>query len=412
MTDWQRKTIELHRKHQCGRPRMRKLLAAEGFKIADRTLGRFMQRNCLKGVIQTNEEIQTDFGQTTGRVTTNGSIKTLQQALDAAQVDLTAWEVDRHVVNFWGDKTQVKVWLKRLIAEPKQKALEALVSRLAGQAVTMPEPRRQAASDPHMLEISLYDHHFGKLAWAAETGTDYDLKIAESLFVGAVESLLQKTSGYQLDKILLPVGQDFFHINNPQGTTAKGTRQDTDSRLAKIFEVGQLSVIQAVERCRQIAPVEVIWVPGNHDPETSYYLVKVIEAYYRTTEGVTVDASPRSRKFRKYGTTLLGFTHSDKEKISSLPLNMAGSAPMEWATTTHHEWHVGHLHKKGELSFVAGDSFGPVQVRRLPSLCGTDAWHFENGYVNGSRAAEAYLWSFANGYTGHFSVSERELNAA
>lgn len=414
--DWQPRARELHVQHQCGRIKLGKKLRKEGHKVSDRTLGRWMQREGLRGDINqtgTADEIQTEYGQKVGNVTTrSGNIKTLDDALKAADVDLTAWDVDRYVVNSWGGEQvsyQVKVWLRRKVPDPQGEALEKIIARLSSPLIIPPKPRRNALCDPHLLEISLYDHHFGKLAWSRETGQDYDLKIAEHLFSAAVDNLLQKVSGYSIDKILLPLGQDFLHVNNPQGTTAHGTRQDTDSRLAKIFEVGMMAFIAAIEKARKVAPVEVIWVPGNHDTETSYYLAQVVKAYYRNCDDVTVDASPMTRKFKQYGTNLIGYTHGDKEKISNLPLIMAGSVPQLWANTTCRQWHIAHLHSKKETEFVACDSFGPVIVRRLPSLCGTDAWHFEQGYVNGQRAAEGHIWHHAYGYCGHFSANVREL---
>lgn len=113
----------------------------------------------------------------------------------------------------------------------------------------------------------------------------------------------------------------------------------------------------------------------------------------------------KSRKYVRYGTNLLGFTHGDEEKSTDLPLLMAGEMGEAWGYVTHREWHIGHFHKSKEMKFVSGDSHGPVIVRVLPSLSGTDAWHYRKGYVCGNRAAEAYLWSYKNGYTGHFSTN-------
>jgi hypothetical protein len=60
-----------------------------------------------------------------------------------------------------------------------------------------------------------------------------------------------------------------------------------------------------------------------------------------------------------------------------------------------------------ETRHVSADTFGSVRVRVLPSLSGTDAWHYRKGYVGSMRAAEAYLWSYDDGYAGHFSASAR-----
>jgi len=84
---------------------------------------------------------------------------------------------------------------------------------------------------------------------------------------------------------------------------------------------------------------------------------------------------------------------------------MASEAPDAWAKSKHREIHVGHFHKRKQTQYLAGDTFGGVTVRVLPSLSGTDAWHFSKGYVKGLRAAEAYLWSKRGGYTGHLSAN-------
>jgi hypothetical protein len=147
----------------------------------------------------------------------------------------------------------------------------------------------------------------------------------------------------------------------------------------------------------------VIVVPGNHDRNNALKLGLVLKAHYRMAENVTVNCGPDLRKYVRYGVNLLGFTHGNEEKHSDLPLTMAQEKPTEWATALHKEWHLGHLHKRKETKYTAGDTHQGVVVRILPSLSGTDAWHHMKGYVKGQRAAEAYLWSFDNGYAAHFS---------
>ncbi len=105
----------------------------------------------------------------------------------------------------------------------------------------------------------------------------------------------------------------------------------------------------------------------------------------------------------------MGFTHGSDEKHADLPTIMAGEVPRHWADTTHREWHLGHLHKRKETRFNAGDTYGAVTVRVLPSMTGTDAWHYQKGYVKGCRAAEAYLWSYTEGYKAHFSNNVKTL---
>ena len=286
---------------------------------------------------------------------------------------------------------------------------EALADLIDTKVKPYNTPRKRYSESEHLLIPSLYDHHFGKLAWAPETGVDYDIKIAENLFTEAIANMLSKAAVFGIDRIVLPIGHDFLHIDNIEGTTAAGTPQDVDSRLVKIINTASRAVTTAVSQCLQVAPVDIVWVPGNHDPQTSYYLCKILEAYYRTTDDVTVDVSPMVRKFITYGVSLIGMTHGSEEKIADLPLIMASSEPEAWAAAEHREWHIGHVHKKKEMRTVTADSFGPVLVRVLPSLCGTDAWHYKKGYVAGNRAAEAYLYHKEHGYAGHISANISEI---
>ena len=52
------------------------------------------------------------------------------------------------------------------------------------------------------------------------------------------------------------------------------------------------------------------------------------------------------------------------------------------------------------------DTYGGVTVSVLPSLSGTDSWHYKKGYVKNNRAAEAYLWHHDDGYAGHGHVRD------
>lgn len=359
-------------------------------------------------------------------------IQTLDDALAAAKVDLETWEVERYIINKWevGAKIpnpdnnierleisplwQVKVWLRRKVPSLHERIFNGLTDRLAAIEHLPPRKRYTRVRDPHLLEVSLFDPHFGKLAWHAETGEDYDIHIAERIYENAVNDLLAKARGFAVEKILFVFGQDFFTINNAEFTTVHGTSQDTDGRLAKIFETGALAVIHAIDRCLCTAPVDILWIPGNHDRETSWFLAKYLSAWYRSNNAVAVDAESRARKYCRYGVNLIGFTHGDEEPHRDLPTIMAAECRDIWGDVWQCEWHIGHLHKRKETRYLAGDTFGGIGVRILPSLSGIDSWHYRKGYVQETRSAEAYLWSYDRGYTGHLAsvVKKEEYSGA
>jgi len=350
----------------------------------------------------------------------NVRIVSLEDLLATAQVDLNVWEVDRHVVNKWevgargeGGSIeveplyQVKIWLKRKVKVPAVEGFRQLVQEITPATACVPQVLY--AGDRFSLEISLLDHHFGKLAWGPETGDYYDLKIAEQLYRHAIAACLNRAKGYNLSEIVLPIGSDFFQIDNQSNTTSSGTPQDVDGRLPKIFKTGFRAVMNAVDVCAKAAPVQILWVPGNHDETTSYFLCEALAARYIDTPHIEVDVSPKRRKYRMFGNTLVGYTHGHAEKHADLPLIMANEEPGLWALSTYREMHVGHWHKKKETKYTAGDSIGGVSVHVLPSLCGTDKWHYQQGFISADKACEAFLYHETFGKSAQFQISINEL---
>ena len=241
-----------------------------------------------------------------------------------------------------------------------------------------------------MLELPIMDLHLGKLAWGAETGEDYDMKIAEQLYRKTVQDILGKLLHYRvaIEKVVFPVGQDYFHIDNPQNATTAGTIVDMDTRWEKMFGVGVDLLVWTVEQLRQIAPVEIMYVPGNHDRTLSYCAVYALHAWYRDCESVTVDLSPAARKYIHYGVNLIGFSHGKEGKrIQHL---MQQEQPEAWGATRFREWHLGDLHHEEAMEV------GGVKIRRISSLTAADAWHVEKGF-RAVRMAQAFVWDREHG---------------
>ncbi len=362
-----------------------------------------------------------------GTIVTSRSktVKTVKELLKVAEVDLDIWEVERFIENKWDmvakitsrsrddyleatELWQVKVWFRRRVPKTIAEAAEGIMARMRKHSPKYPKPPKLVKSkDPHLCEISIWDHHFGKLAWARETGEDYDLKIAERIYQQAGDELLKRSSSFHIEKFVMAIGQDFFHVDGWQNTTTSGTPQDVDGRLAKIFETGQMALVRLIDLMMQRAPVHIFYLPGNHDYYTSWYLTKTLEAWYRTSDRVTVDTSECPRKHVHYGCNLIGYSHGSDEKHQSLPMIMATQWPEAWAKSTNREWHVGHLHRAKETKFTTVDNVDQVAVRVLPSATGTDLWHFKKGYVGGMRAAQAYFYSPTQGYVAHFNANVR-----
>jgi len=290
---------------------------------------------------------------------------------------------------------QFSVEWRRRKPTPLLTALERLVDRLKEKK--RPVIKCQPRESDYMVEVALYDLHVGLLSWRPETGENYDVAIARRIMADAISQTVLRTKPLKPEYYLLPIGNDFFHINNPEGLTPRNAnRLDVDTRLAHIFEEGGIILREAIDALVEVAPVKIIWIPGNHDPQTSYYLLHVLAAAYENDERVEVDVSPKPRKIHIFGINMIGFMHgcdiaTSKEK--ALPGILADEAGDDWASGQYREIHRGHTHKKAELWFAGVDTHGGVVVRTIPSLVGTDYWHVQKGFVKTSKTAQFFVWN-------------------
>jgi len=255
---------------------------------------------------------------------------------------------------------------------------------------------------PCMYEIAIADHHFAKLAWDMETGESYDIKIAKSYYINAVRDLLARASHLNINKILMPIGNDLFNFDGIRNETTAGTPQDSDSRWTKVFRVVSETLVEVIDICREVADVDVIVVPGNHDRASCFYLGEFLSAWYRLDKNVNVNNDPTLRKYYAYGKTLIGLSHGNEEKHANLPLLMAREAKEAWGQCEFYEYQIGHWHRKKMTEYVSGDTYNGVQVRVLPSLTGTDAWHYSKGFVKGIKSAVGIVYDKNEGCIAEF----------
>lgn len=241
--------------------------------------------------------------------------------------------------------------------------------------------------DPVLYEISLPDIHYGKL----HSNTLVEI---EGQFMGVLTDLVDKAVGLNIEKILLPIGNDGMNSEGMRQSTTKGTPQHDSDGWKETFRGYWNLMVMAIDMLKEIAPVSVVVVSGNHDYERMYYAGDVIAGWYRNDESVEVDNSEESRKYFEYGKNMLMFTHGDNEKPQDMPLIMATEQPEMFARTEFRETHCGHFHKE-QVNEYRG-----VKVRFLPSICPNDEWHKRMGY-DSKRAAQAFIWSKSKGLEGY-----------
>ena len=358
-------------------------------------------------------------------------VRTLDQLLAACQVDREEWNVKDFLINKWDvtswkqgfaetiQNWQVKTRLERDIKFIKERIVGELFQEMTKNYIppvlsTEIKEKIDCGEDNNLLEISIFDLHIGKLAWGGETFENYDVKIARQRFMTAIKKLLKNASGFNYNRILFPVGNDFFNCDTILNTTTKGTPQDEDLRWQKTFDVGIRLLIDAINLLKQTGvPIDIVVIPGNHDFERSYFMGSVLQAWFNQDSTVSVDNSASPRKYYRFGNVLIGFTHGSEEKEASLPMLMAIDIPSKpmWSETKFHEWHVGHVHRKKNVNYTVLDKTRSlnedlgVTIRYLSSLTGTEEWHHKKGYVGSTKAADAFIWNHDFGLIAHLNTN-------
>lgn len=246
--------------------------------------------------------------------------------------------------------------------------------------------KRTKKKDGHLLIVDIADMHIGKYA----TNGGYDLEIAKNRVEEGLEGIIHKAQGFDIDQILLVVGNDALHIDTPHRKTTSGTPQDTDKQWHEAFVLARQLYVHMVETLLPIADIHCVYNPSNHDYSSGYMLAENLYAWFHNAKNITFDVDTSHRKYYQYGESLIGTTHGDGAKEANLGKLMATEEKNLWAETTYRYFYCHHKHHK-----IAKDDIG-VCIEYLRSPSSADRWHSDNGYIN-QPAVEGFIHSKTKG---------------
>lgn len=263
----------------------------------------------------------------------------------------------------------VQAWIKQRANEfDPEEFLNALRDEIEPYIY---EPRHDETAD-RMLEIPLFDMHWGIVF----------LEYYESV----LNDILELIHSRHWDRIVIPVGQDFFHndsIVNP--VTTKGTIVDKVDMTRAVKE-GRKFITAIIDNALQDSnSVKVFYSAGNHDRSISWMFMQVLLERYGHE---IVDDSMEYRKVFTYGKNSVMVTHGDSKQATAK--NLAHifpiSYPEEFAQAKTREVHSGHLHHESEA-----DIYG-VMVRRLSSGAAVDDWSNRQDFIGTHRRFMVFEW--------------------
>jgi transposase-like protein len=251
------------------------------------------------------------------------------------------------------------------------------------------------------LLMSPTDLHYGKQgAWSDDAGQTYTKpEVDELLMEHATRIVNQVMRHGRPEVIFIPVGSDWFHVDNLMNTTTAGTPQDVDRLPENIFFQGKMLAVKFIDMMRQLAPVCLIPCKGNHDEQNSLSLLHFLHAWYRQTDDVEVRISDHPRQYVQYGNSLIGTAHGNDERVSQLPGLMSNEAKEAWGATEFRYFFSGHLHHETSRELDG------IQHFQLPSLASADRWHVKKGFNNSRRAIHAHKITYDRGIDGIFISS-------
>jgi len=360
----------------------------------------------LKGGTTLEPITETEIRETTKRV--NNEKGTLESTIvvdfdpksDLELAKLHKIDLEKYIItNYWSKllpngKFTSSVFSKR--KTPQDYTLEDFERFLTNYKPNFTLPTNKNKEYDNLenidVEISISDFHLGKKTLEGETILDKKLQ-----FINVLTDLIFKvTNSYNINKIVFPIGSDYFHTDNYHNQTTNGTPQDVLTEYANEYEEGFDLLVGAIQILNLNADqIEIVLVQGNHDRTKSFYLAHALEVFFKGNKKITFKREHSTTKFTILGNTFIGYHHGDC-KIDDLPLLFATNRDSceQFGKAKYRHIHTGHKHH-----YMAKEIKG-VRVQQMPSLSGTDRYHLDNNYVNSIRCGLIHLFHPIHGKIG------------
>jgi len=257
--------------------------------------------------------------------------------------------------------------------------MEAMKRAMAGYAAAEPIPPPELPAQNLLGFTPLPDLHIGLRAWSGDTGTNWDMAIAERVIGAGIEDVVLRSPPAAHSIVL--GGGDLLHSDNNENKTARsGNTLDVDGRYDKCLEVAGRLVVRAVDaHLRRHGHVTVRILKGNHDEHSSVAIGFFLKGWYRNEPRVTVDTDASLFFWYRFGKVMIGSTHGHEAKIQNMPAIMAHRRAEDWGATLYRYIHGFHLHHTAKFATEGNGCISEVHQTPTPQ----DAWHFGSGYLSG-----------------------------
>lgn len=302
------------------------------------------------------------------------------------------------------DGRMVRQWVKSQTDEKRQ--FEILLERLeeAHQDVPRFKPTKKPAKveDSLLSLLTITDFHLGMYAYEAETGEDWDIKIARDVFLNSIYDMVS-ASPKAGTGMLCQLG-DFLHWDGILNVTPQsGHILDADTRYAKLVDLTMSVMAEAVNiMLGHFGTVVIVNAEGNHDISGSIWLRKHLAHLFSKERRVEVIDNDYPYYAYLHGQTMLAFHHGHKMKLPQLHKLFASEPRFRemWGKSNYTYIHTGHYHHER----VVED--GGAIAEQHPTLAARDAYAARGGWVS-RRGAKVITYDKIDGEISRITVRPR-----
>jgi len=342
-----------------------------------------------------------DISKGVGEVVANFSeeVKSLDELIEKCHIDTDKWEITKYVQNFWGNggnpHWQVKAWLAKKSTE--QVFQDSFVDFLASYQPVSQEvmsPKFTPEKPNGMLVINKQDSHLNK--WDVDGDNNVVDRLAKIMYKVEVIAAQAELSN-NLEEITYIIGSDEFNSEYTNATTKGTPQQNTHTYHDSFRYICDHEVLMITMLLQYAKHVNVVYVAGNHDEFVGWHMVNWLQTYFRNTDRLTIDSSPKYRKYVSYGNSALMFNHGDAIK----PAKLAGLFPIEYRDqwSFHHNFYIFTGDKHHEVSH----DFNGIKFYQIPAFSNAKSlWDDKMGHTMSKAEVTAFLIDQAEGMTNIF----------
>lgn len=342
-----------------------------------------------------------DLSKGTGEIVVNtkDEIKSLDELIEKCKIDTEKWEITKYVQNYWGNGEtphwQVKAWLGKKTAEQLfQDSFVEFLESYEPVSQSVMSPKFVEGKSNAMLVINKQDSHLNKY----DIDGDNNILDRLSTIMYKVEVIVNQAKlSNNLEQITYIIGSDEFN-SEYSGMTTKGTPQTNTHTYHDSFRyICDHEVLMITMLLQYAETVNIVYVAGNHDEFAGWHMITWLDAFFRLTERVHFDCSPKYRKYISYGESALMFNHGDAIK----PAKLAALFPIEFKNewSFHNNFYIFTGDKHHEVSH----DFNGIKFYQIPAFSNAKSlWDDKNGHTMSKAEVTGFLIDQYSGMTNIF----------